>query len=110
MDVNVLPKGHIMGWAPSPLTIPSRNANKKAKRRKKKREQGKVPDNWEEDDKEEDDHESGPQDQGSTTPLANSSTTTITTTDLPAEDKDQSASPADVEDDLSSNLDKLNVK
>jgi partner of Y14 and mago len=108
MDVNTLPKGHIIGWAPpasTPASKPSKNAKKKAKRREKQRELGKVPDNWEEDD----DDESGPQDQGSTTPLANSSTT-ITTTDLPAEDKDQPVSPADVEDDLSSNLDKLNVK
>ncbi|KAG7097033.1 hypothetical protein E1B28_004426 [Marasmius oreades] len=58
MDVNALPKGHIVGWVPSPnkeseANKPmSKSAKKNAKRREKKEEKRNVAikDNWEDDD------------------------------------------------------------
>lgn len=164
MDVNTLPKGHIIGWAPpptstsmSPASKLSKSAIKNAKRKAKKTGNGKVPDNrendkkndddesgqqgrtpvtkhgkvpenWEEDDKKHDGDESGQQDPDSSTPenweddnendddesgqqgldVTNSSTTIRP--NLPADDREQPVSSAKVENDLSSNLDKLNVK
>jgi len=61
MDKNVLPKGHIIGWAPPPSASKpgaapgsgsaalSKNAKKRAKQREKKAETA-VKDNWEDDD------------------------------------------------------------
>jgi len=64
-----------------------------------------VPDNWEDDDNGSDPSPSS-QDSNSGVPATTSSTTT---TD-PAVDKNQQVSSADVADDLSNKLDKLNVK
>ncbi|KAF8974252.1 hypothetical protein BDZ97DRAFT_1640019, partial [Flammula alnicola] len=61
MDVNVLPKGHIIGWAPPPTSMAasgsdgtkplSKSAKKNAKRKEKReKEKVDVPDNWEDDD------------------------------------------------------------
>ncbi|KAF5331689.1 hypothetical protein D9611_007742 [Ephemerocybe angulata] len=58
MDVNALPKGHIIGWVPpssaSASTKPLSKAAKKNAKRKEKRAQEKeeVPDNWDDDDEE----------------------------------------------------------
>ena len=112
MDANTLPKGHIIGWAtPPPASTSvspaksSKNAKKRARKKRAKESEREVPDNWEEDDK--DDHdESGP---GGPDSIAQNSSTTITT-DLAVEDEKQLVPSADVEEDLSSNLDKLNVK
>lgn len=112
MDLNTLPKGHIIGWAPpptstagSPASKPlSKSAKKNAKRKEKReKEKADVPDNWEDDD-----------DEGSNgvAPVTNPSTATITTDPAPApatDDKEQ-VSSADVVDDLSGKLDELNVK
>jgi len=112
MDANALPKGHIIGWVPPPPASTSvspaksnKNAKKRARKKRAKESEREVPDNWEEDDKDDDD-ESGPCGPDS---IAQNSSTTITT-DLAVEDKKQSVPSADVEEDLSSNLDKLNVK
>ena len=59
MDTNVLPKGHIIGWAPPPSsankpgagsgsTSLSKNAKKRQKQKEKKAEA--VKDNWEDED------------------------------------------------------------
>lgn len=66
MDTNALPKGHIIGWAPPPMSTASSSANstkpmsksaKKNAKRKEKREkekaEGTVPDNWDDDDEDE---------------------------------------------------------
>jgi partner of Y14 and mago len=124
MDINTLPKGHIIGWEPPTSTSTSgspstksakKNARKKAKKiaqRRDEEEEGDVsekqskeedvPENWEDDD------ESGPQGSNSGIPDTNPSITT-TTDPVPAKEIQQ-VSPADVERDLSSKLDKLNVK
>jgi len=114
MDVNTLPKGHIIGWAPpsnststsgSPL---SKRAKKTARKKAKIFEEGiegkreDVPENWDDAD------ESGPQGSNSGTPDTNPSMST--TTDLEPAKENEQVSPADVECDLSSKLDKLNVK
>ncbi|KAJ4466521.1 hypothetical protein J3R30DRAFT_3663652 [Lentinula aciculospora] len=62
MDVNSLPKGHIIGWTPPPSKEAdsskplSKSAKKNAKRREKKVSDKKadepVKDNWEDDDEE----------------------------------------------------------
>jgi len=57
MDVNVLPKGHIIGWAPQPTAESaskpmSKSAKKNAKRRDKKTEKKEVPEDWEEEEDE----------------------------------------------------------
>jgi len=124
MDVNTLPKGHIIGWAPPPTNTSTsgsplskrakKNAKKKANKNKRdeeeeeedsdKRVKGEdVPENWEDDG-----NESGPQGSNSPTPDTNPSVTT--TTDLEPAEENQQVSPVDVESDLSSKLDKLNVK
>ena len=130
MDINTLPKGHIIGWAPPPTSTSTsgspaltRSAKKNAKKKAKKiaernkigdgekdeddseqRAKGEdVPENWEDDG-----DESGPQGSNSDTPDTNPSMTT--TTDLGPAKRNQQVSPADVECDLSSELDKLNVK
>jgi len=112
MDLNTLPKGHIIGWVPpstSTVSKPlSKSAKKNAKRKTKRKEENvNVPDNWDEGDEDEDGGSSSIQDSN-----ANSNTpVTTTTTDLePAEDKNQQVSSANAADDLSSQLDKLNVK
>ncbi|KAF8639430.1 hypothetical protein AX16_010285 [Volvariella volvacea WC 439] len=66
MDANILPKGHIIGWAPPPSSSTSISANgkpmsksaKKNAKRKEKREEKRaaaeaVPDDWEADEREE---------------------------------------------------------
>lgn len=61
MDVNALPKGHIIGWAPPPTSTAASGSNgtkplsksaKKNAKRKEKREKDKeaVPDNWDDED------------------------------------------------------------
>jgi len=129
MDVNTLPKGHIIGWSPPPTSTSGppapastksakKNAKKKAKKiaqrngnrdeeeegdvSEKQAKEGDVPENWEDDD------ESGPQDSNIGIPDTNPSMTT--TSDLEPAKEIQQVSPADVERDLSSKLDKLNVK
>jgi partner of Y14 and mago len=61
MDANVLPKGHIIGWAPPPkstaesasATQPlSKSAKKNAKRREKKAEKKEMPEDWEVEEEE----------------------------------------------------------
>jgi partner of Y14 and mago protein len=130
MDINTLPKGHIIGWAPPSTTSAVKRsadktsadeetsadkktsaAKKNARRKEKKIEAKKiaqqngkredVPDNWEDDG-----DESGPQSSNSDT---NPSMTTITT-DLEPAKENQLVPPADIERDLSSELVKLNVK
>lgn len=125
MDVNTLPKGHIIGWAPpstntstsgSPLSKRAKkNAKKKANKNKREEEEEEedsdkrvkkgedVPENWEDDG-----NESGPQGSISPTPDTNPSVTA--TTDLEPATENQQVSPVDIESDLSSKLDKLNVK
>ena len=116
MDINTLPKGHIIGWAPPPTNTStsgsplSKRAKKNAKKKNKcddkkdeKRVKGEdVPENWEDDG-----NESGPQGSNSGTSDTNPP---VTTTDLESAKENQLVSPADVESDLSSKLDKLNVK
>ena len=130
-DINTLPKGHIIGWAPLPTSTSSgsplskrakKNAKKKAKREGGEEDfinegrftvnqkgeeisakEEEVPENWEDDV-----DGSGPQGSNSGTPYTNPSMTT--TTDLEPAKEDQQVYPADVESDLSSKLDKLNVK
>jgi partner of Y14 and mago protein len=64
MDANSLPKGHIIGWTPSPTspavpssgTKPLSKSAKKNAKRKERREEKKVDnirDDWEEEDKDE---------------------------------------------------------
>jgi len=123
LDINTLPKGHIIGWAPPPTNTTTsgsplskrakKNAKKKANKNKRDEEEEEdsdkrtkgddVPENWEDDG-----NESGPQGSGSGTPDTNPFMTT--TTDLEPAKESQQVSPADVESDLSSKLDKLNVK
>jgi partner of Y14 and mago protein len=57
MEVNALPKGHIIGWAPPPRPTAesaskpmSKSAKKNAKRREKKPEKKEVPEDWEEEE------------------------------------------------------------
>lgn len=123
MDVNVLPKGHIIGWAPPPTSTSTsgtplskrakKNAKKKANKNKRDEEEEEedsdrrtkgddVPENWDDDGS-----ESGPQGSSRGTPDTNPFMTK--TTDLEPAKGNQQVSPADVERDLSSKLDKLNV-
>jgi partner of Y14 and mago protein len=124
MDINTLPKGHIIGWVPPPTSTSTsgssllskrakKNAKKKANKNKREEEEEEedldkrakgedVPENWEDDG-----NESGPQGSSSGTPDTNPSMTT--TTDLEPAKENQQVSPADVERDLSSKFDKLNV-
>lgn len=118
MDINTLPKGHIIGWAPPPPTNTStsgstglsKSAAKNAKRRERKRGDKKeggdsekpakaedVPDNW-------DDDESVPLGSNSGTPDTEPS---MTTTDAKPAKENQQVSPGD---DLSSKLEELKVK
>jgi partner of Y14 and mago protein len=104
MDANVLPKGHIVGWAPpqgatkpttndpsnpstSSSTTPMTKAAKKNAKRKEKREKEKaereVPDSWEDNDEQEQEK---------------------TTTD------EKASTQESVEDALSSQLEKLDVQ
>lgn len=103
MDANVLPKGHIIGWAPPPVaTKPGstndaassssmtkaakKNAKRKEKRDKEKAEKEReVPDNWEDDEEE-----------GEETKTTN--------------DEKEASVQQSVEGNLSSQLEKLNVK
>jgi len=105
MDVNTLPKGHIMGWAPPTLSKRAKkNAKKKAKGEEDKQAKGEdVPENWDDDG-----DESGPQGSNSGTTDTNLSMTTEK--NLEPAKENQQVSPVDVESDLSSKLDKLNVK
>ncbi|KAF9055187.1 hypothetical protein BDZ89DRAFT_975473 [Hymenopellis radicata] len=60
MDSNVLPKGHVVGWAPPPSSTPastsgkalSKSAKKNAKRKEKRDEKKTEPvkESWEDDD------------------------------------------------------------
>ena len=62
-EVNQLPKGHIIGWAPPSSASPSvtkplsKSQKKNAKRKEKKKEgtaeESAVPENWEDDDDDE---------------------------------------------------------
>jgi len=117
MDINTLPKGHIIGWAPPPTSTSgsstskplSKSAKKNAKRKEKReKEKVDVPDNWEDDD----DEGGPPSIQGSNNGTPDTTSSTKTTTDLEpaAADKNQQVSFADVANDLSSELDKLNVE
>lgn len=62
-DVNALPKGHIIGWAPPPQAAPAapaskaglskaqkKNEKRKEKRKEKRDEGEKVKDNWDDED------------------------------------------------------------
>ena len=62
-DVNALPKGHIIGWAPPPQAAPAapaskaglskaqkKNEKRKEKRKEKATDSEKVKDSWEDDD------------------------------------------------------------
>ena len=66
MDVNTLPKGHIIGWTPPsstttilpskpPSTATTKSAKKNEKRKEKRKEKAaeKVKDSWEDEDEEE---------------------------------------------------------
>ena len=118
MDMNTLPKGHIIGWVPPPTRTStsalSQSAKKNAKRKEKKekerngkideggkKEEEVVPENW--------DDECGPQGSNSGTPDTKNLSMTATT-DVEPSKENQQVSTADVERDLSSGFDKLNVK
>jgi len=100
MDVNQLPKGHIMGWTPPAAakedTKPmSKSAKKNAKRREKKKEtqDEEVPDNWDDDE----------EDTGSVTPALAPAPASTT--------KPSSGANTDSKEDeaLANSLDKLKV-
>ncbi|SJL01925.1 uncharacterized protein ARMOST_05249 [Armillaria ostoyae] len=113
MDANVLPKGHIVGWAPPPSTSnsgagdkPLSKSAKKNAKRKEKREEKKseiIKDSWEDDDEGE-------------TPVKETTTKTSATTSS-ASDSPGEAEPSTTTttkstsmDALASKLEKLEVK
>ncbi|PBL02482.1 hypothetical protein ARMGADRAFT_1005845 [Armillaria gallica] len=112
MDANVLPKGHIVGWAPPPSTSnsgagdkPLSKSAKKNAKRKEKREEKKseiIKDSWEDDDEGE-------------TPVKETATKTSATTSS-ASDSPGEAAPSMTTteststDALASELEKLEVK
>ncbi|PBK72637.1 hypothetical protein ARMSODRAFT_908455 [Armillaria solidipes] len=113
MDANVLPKGHIVGWAPPPSTSnsgagdkPLSKSAKKNAKRKEKREEKKseiIKDSWEDDDEGE-------------TPVKETTTKTSATTSS-ASDSPGEAAPSTTTttkststDALASKLEKLEVK
>ncbi|KAH9853789.1 hypothetical protein C2E23DRAFT_820498 [Lenzites betulinus] len=63
MDATALPKGHVVGWAPAPTTVPvskasmskaqKKNEKRKEKRKEKRDEDPKVKDNWDDEDEDE---------------------------------------------------------
>ncbi|TFK43601.1 hypothetical protein BDQ12DRAFT_731599 [Crucibulum laeve] len=115
MDSNVLPKGHIIGWAPPPTsntasssTKPLSKSAKKNAKRKEKRETQKetVPDNW-------DDEDEG--NGKATTPTSNGglkSSTPNASSAKPGADGNAETEGADKDDtkDLTDKLEKLDVK
>ncbi|KAF8913836.1 hypothetical protein CPB84DRAFT_1956651 [Gymnopilus junonius] len=107
MDVNSLPKGHIIGWAPpltstassSNSTTPmSKSAKKNAKRKEKReKEKEKVPDDWEDD-------------EDNSNPPASSATNADTTSTKEVSTKPASDNTKGAADELTSKLEKLDVK
>ncbi|KAK0206484.1 hypothetical protein DFS33DRAFT_592406 [Desarmillaria ectypa] len=117
MDANVLPKGHIVGWAPPPSTSnsgagqkPLSKSAKKNAKRKEKREEKKneiIKDSWEDDD------------EGETTKTTTKTTaTTSSTSNSPGEATATTPEPAPSTtatkstsmDALTSKLEELEVK
>lgn len=111
MDVNALPKGHIVGWAPPPSTSTSgagdkplsKSAKKNAKRKEKREEKKNeiIKDSWEDDDEGE-------------TPVKGTTIKTPATTSPASDLSVEAASSTTMEptstDALASKLEKLEVK
>ncbi|KAF8897469.1 hypothetical protein BD779DRAFT_1667444 [Infundibulicybe gibba] len=113
MDATSLPKGHIIGWAPPPTsnaaagagTKPLSKSAKKNAKRKEKREEKKeepVPENWDDDE----------QDVGSNIPDGKTEAKVEINPEntQPSVTSDRNVEAKLTEDELTSQLEKMNVK
>ncbi|KAG7449286.1 uncharacterized protein BT62DRAFT_945425 [Guyanagaster necrorhizus] len=116
MDANVLPKGHIVGWAPPPSTSSSgagekslsKSAKKNAKRKEKREEKKNeiIKDSWEDDDE----GETPVKETMTTAATSSSSDSTAVLTPEPAPSTATTTSTSTSTDALASKLKKLEVK